>query len=103
MGKSFFICTSSPCLERRLDCQKIHNYLIVNGWQPVKKFTRADLIIINTCSFGKIEDNGSIELIRHYLKSKLHSAKVVIAGCTPVINPDRLSQIGPLLTIYPTT
>ncbi len=103
MPKFFFICSTSPCMERRLDCQKIYDYLTTNNWHPIKNFTQADLIIISTCSFGKFEDNGSIELIRYYLKNNSNFAKVIIAGCTPSINPDRLNQIGQFLTISPTS
>lgn len=103
MAKFFFICSTSPCLERRLDCQKISDYLIVNNWHPVKNSARADLIIISTCSFGKFEDNGSVELIKHYSKNKLNSAKVIIAGCTPSINPETLNHAGEILTISPTS
>jgi len=102
MSKSFFICSTSPCLERRLDCQKIFNYLIVNNWRPISNFTQADLIIISTCSFGKFEDHGSVELIRYYLKNKSNSGKVIIAGCTPSINPETLNHLGEVLTISPT-
>lgn len=101
MPKFFFICSTSPCLERRLDCQKISDYLTANNWQSIKKITRADLIIISTCSFGKFEDNGSVELIKYYLKNKSNFAKVIIAGCTPSINPAGLNQIGQFLTISP--
>ena len=101
MAKFFFICSTSPCLERRLDCQKISDYLIANNWHPVKNSTRADLIIISTCSFGKLEDAASVELVRYYLKRKSNFAKVIIAGCTPTINPDRLNQLGQFSTISP--
>jgi len=99
----FFICSTSPCLERRLDCQKISDYLIANNCRPIKNFTHADLIIISTCSFGKFEDHGSVELVRYYLNNKSNFAKVIIAGCTPSINPESLNQIGQLLTISPTS
>lgn len=103
MSQNFFICSTSPCLERRLDCQKIYDYLVRNNWHPVKKLSHADLIIISTCSFGKAEDDSSIQLINYYAKNNSNSAKIIIAGCISKINPSKLNQIGQFLTISPET
>lgn len=100
--KKFFICSTAACTERMLDCQKIYSYLIRNNWQSVKKVSNADLIIISTCSFGKYEDDSSIDLIQHYLKKKSRLAKIIIAGCMPKINPIRLTRIAEFMTISPT-
>jgi tRNA A37 methylthiotransferase MiaB len=84
------------------DCQKIHNYLIKNKWEHVKAPSKADLIIINTCSFNAGEDDSSVDLINYYLKRKRPTAKIVIAGCMPKINPSRLNFIREFITISPT-
>lgn len=100
--KKFFICSTAACTERMLDCQKIYSYLIRNNWQSVKKISKADLIIISTCSFNNYEDDSSVELIKHYLRRKSKLAKLIIAGCMLKINPSRLNQMGEFLTISPT-
>lgn len=91
--KTFFICSSVSCRERMFDCQKISNYFIKNGYCHTDRASKANLIIINTCSFNSEEDDGSINLINYYLRKKNKDSKMIIAGCMPVINPDRLTMI----------
>ncbi|MBU1997341.1 MAG: radical SAM protein, partial [Candidatus Omnitrophica bacterium] len=100
--KTYYINASTFCMERMLDCQKISDYLKINGWVPVKKALQADLIIISTCSFGKEEDSSSLDYLKYHLKRKRSSAKLVVAGCLSSINPDILKQLGELYFLSPT-
>jgi len=101
-NKKFFVCSSASCRERMFDCQKIVDYLSINGWSPARKISKADTIIINTCSFSPEEDESSIDLIRHYLARKRHSAKLILTGCLPAINPALLKVFGDLPCVIPT-
>lgn len=98
----FFICSTSACMERMLDCQKVYSYLRINGWSPAKSVSKADLVIINTCAFGDYEDRSCVELIKHYTAQKKRSARVIIVGCLPVINRSKLEMIGEFPAIPPT-
>lgn len=100
--KKFFICSTSACVERMLDCEKIYAFLMKNNWQPVRKVSKADLVIISTCSFGEYEDDCSIRLIKHYSKKKAKSAQMIIAGCLPIINSEKLKGLDDFLTLSPT-
>ncbi|MBU0503700.1 MAG: radical SAM protein [Candidatus Omnitrophota bacterium] len=101
-NKKFFACSSVSCRERMLDCQKIVDYLSINGWSPAKNISKADTIIINTCSFSPEEDESSIDLIRHYLVRRKHSAQLIITGCVPAINPALLKVLGNFPYVIPT-
>jgi len=101
-NKKFFVCSSASCRERMFDCQKIVDYLSINGWSPAKKISKADTIIINTCSFNPEEDESSIGLIRHYLTRKKNSAQLIITGCMPAINPALLKVLGDFPCVIPT-
>lgn len=84
------------------DCQKIADYMSVNGWSLTKKASSADIVIINTCSFNAQEDESSADLLRYYLARKKPAAKMIVAGCLPVINPDLLKGIGEFSCVVPT-
>ncbi len=89
-------------MERMLDSQKIYSYLKANDWIPADKVPDADLLIISTCAFGEYEDRCCVELIRHYTDQKKGSAKVILAGCLPVINPSLLDGMGEMFVVSPT-
>jgi len=100
--KKFFIASTSACLERMLDCKKFNDYLIASGWQKASEPKQAQLMIITTCSFGKDEDESSIDFIKYYRKRISRSCRIVIAGCLPKINPLELSKLGVFDVITPT-
>jgi tRNA A37 methylthiotransferase MiaB len=97
----FFICSSSACMERMMDSEKIHAYLVINGWDPAGKVSEADLVIINTCSFGTYEDDSSIDLIKHYSRRKKKTARTIITGCLSTINPSKLKGIDMSFALSP--
>ncbi len=101
--KTYFITASTFCMERMLDCQKISDYLKMNGWRPVRRIKKAGLIIVSTCSFGREEDDSSLDYIRFYLRRKLPEAQFFIIGCVPAINPEQLASLGDIPTLSPTT
>ncbi len=90
-------------MERMLDCQKISDYLKLNGWRPVTRVHQAGLVIISTCSFGHEEDESSLDYIRYFLRQKNKQARFLIIGCLPVINPGLLSSFKDIPTLSPTT
>jgi tRNA A37 methylthiotransferase MiaB len=100
--KKFFIWSTNACIERILDCQKIQDYLEANQYQQVNKISRADLIIISTCSLTTSEDESSADYIRYCLRKKTITAKIIIAGCMPIIAQDKFRQLGDFNTISPT-
>ncbi|MCK4994204.1 MAG: radical SAM protein [Candidatus Omnitrophica bacterium] len=99
--KKFFICSTNSCLERIVDCQRINDYLVANSWRSVDNPTTADLIIVSTCSLTSDEDESSADYIRFYLSKKAKKADIIIAGCMPIIAPDKFHQLGEFLSVAP--
>lgn len=100
--KTFFLCKTQECTSLSLDSRKIYSYLISNHLLFTKKYSKADLIIISTCGIKKENEDRSIREIKYYHKRKSKSAKLIIIGCLPKINPGRLKKIGIFETIPPT-
>lgn len=100
---NYFICATSACMERMLDAQKIYSYLEINNWRHVTRVSEADLLVISTCAFGQYEDRCAEELIMHYLRQKKPTAKLILVGCLPTINPSRLEGLGEFWAVSPTT
>ena len=91
--KKFHICTVSVCPRSRVDFQKIHNYLVANGFLFTENFAEADLTVICTCAYSQYTEDRSIECIKYYLRHKPKSSRIIIAGCLPKINLTRLENI----------
>ena len=102
MKKTYFISSTTFCMERMLDAQKISNYLKVNGWSHVKDFKRAELIIISACAFGKNADENTLDYLHYFSTKRSSSAKIVVAGCIPQIASTFKNQLNNFYTISPT-
>jgi len=98
----FFIYSTKYCDGRMLDCQRIHNYLLINGWVQVKKVSKANLVIIGTCSYSKLEEDSSVDFIKYFNRKKCDSALMVVTGCLSKVNPSRLKNIQGLVLLSPT-
>jgi MiaB/RimO family radical SAM methylthiotransferase len=88
--KKIFVFTNG-CPENYLDAQRIVNFFQNNNWILTKKYTEADLIILNICGqqlwnplFKKYI---SLEkMIKKIKKKKKSSGKIIICGCITKIN-----------------
>jgi len=86
--KTFFIATMG-CNRRLLDCERIKNYLIANQFTQVNSSEHADYIVVSTCGASKFHEDESINLVASAKQSK---GKVIVYGCLPAMNVERLKQ-----------
>jgi len=86
--KTFYIYVKKYCPRRSLEASKNYNYLVKNGLRPVDNPKKADLIIIHTCGGFKTDEEFSLLTIKKALKIK--SDKVIVTGCLPKINLQKL-------------
>jgi tRNA A37 methylthiotransferase MiaB len=84
----YFIYVKRLCPRRSLDASKLHKYLLKNNLQPVSNPREADLIFVYTCGGFNEYEERSVRTIEKSLQNK--SARVVITGCLPNINPKLL-------------
>lgn len=91
--KKAFLMTTGKCYPSLADFDLIKAYLKNNGWILSEKINDATLIIIYTCAFIKEREGMSIESIKKAQKEKKAKAKIIVTGCLPVINKDRLKQV----------
>jgi len=101
MRKAFI--WSSDCVENILDSKLFGQFLKKNNWLTVEKCSDADLIIVNTCAFNKIKEDESIAKIIDLQRQKRIYSKMIVCGCLPSINPDRLKCIFKGDTFGPTS
>ncbi|MDD5356289.1 MAG: radical SAM protein [Candidatus Omnitrophica bacterium] len=98
MFKKYCVIDRFPCAAYKADSELIKCFLQRNGVieAPLKS---ADLILINTCAALNNAEDASISFIRSAKKNKKRTAKIVVMGCLPRANKNKLSNIfnGPFI------
>jgi len=71
----------------------LHAYFRLNGFEITNKLSKADYIIVVTCAVLKYREDVNINYIIKVVKrEKKQSAKIIVMGCLPRINRERLGQ-----------
>ena len=81
--------TGGVCWKRSLDATKIRNYLIKNGYKVVNNIRDADVVVLITCAFLNQKAEESHRLVKKYLK---RGVELVVAGCLPAVEKDKLRE-----------
>jgi MiaB/RimO family radical SAM methylthiotransferase len=90
---------SNGCIDNLLDGKSFRNYFKENGWEIVKDPAEADIIIANTCAFDKRHEDISIADIEDLKKYK--NAQLMVTGCLPKINKERMDTVFDGLSFGP--
>lgn len=86
----FFVTKVGGCTKRGLDSERIKNYLLANGLEQAHSLEEADCVIVSTCGLSEFHENESINWI---LKAQAHKAQVIVYGCLPSMNAERLGGV----------
>jgi MiaB/RimO family radical SAM methylthiotransferase len=81
---------SNGCIDNLLDGKSFRNYFKENNWEVVEDPAKADMIIANTCAYDKLHEDTSVQDIEELKK---YDAELVVMGCLPKINKDRLDKV----------
>ena len=90
MKKTFIYCEPQACRRRYLDADRICKYLSINGHKIVDKLEDADIILFVTCTAVDETTKISLEKIRKFQK---YDAELIVAGCLPIIEKEKLAEI----------
>lgn len=85
LGKAVALITMG-CAKNEVDSQHMTRRLVAAGYRMEEDPSRADCIIVNTCSFIQSATEESLEAVFEVLgleNVEAGSAKVVVAGCMP--------------------
>ncbi|MDD5584677.1 MAG: radical SAM protein [Candidatus Omnitrophica bacterium] len=86
----YFFIASIGCFSRHLDCERIKNYFIANKVALTTDPEKADYIFISTCGLTKLHEDLSIDDI---LRLKRFSGQIIVGGCLPEMNAQRLADV----------
>lgn len=85
------------CFRRLFDAKKISDYLKTNDYEMVSRPQKADIVLLNTCALKKTQEDFAIKRVQELKK---YNKKLIVCGCLPGINKERLATIfdGPVFT-----
>ncbi len=79
---------SFGCSTNLADGEVLGGCLAEAGYMLVNDISKADIVICNTCAVKGPTENRIIEMLKRVPKSK----KLIVAGCLPLINFERLCK-----------
>lgn len=88
--KKIFVCNNTNCRRRLLDANKIQLYFKNNQYSVVHSPKNADIIIFVTCAYRNEITQDAINKIKELQNYK---AELIVAGCLPEIEKEKLSQV----------
>ena len=90
MANKTIALVSLGCAKNAVDLQVMAGNLLKKGWSLSPDPDRADVVIVNTCSFiESAREEAKAEILRAIeLKRRGNYGKVVVAGCFPQRYPE---------------
>ncbi|MEW5828500.1 MAG: radical SAM protein [Chloroflexota bacterium] len=90
LGKVYIEALHGACTRRKLDAQKMASFFGLNGFEVVTHPKDADILILVTCAVSTKREDHSISRIRHL---QGFPGELIVSGCLPAINPERLLTV----------
>ena len=90
MYKKIFVYTNTNCRRRLLDTKKLKLYFQKNNFSLADGPQDADLIVYITCAYRNEITDSCLKKIQEFQK---FNAKLIVAGCLPEIEKDKLKDI----------
>lgn len=101
MNKNFYI-EGYGCTLNMGETQQISGFLKNHGFSKVFDITKADFIIINTCSVKMVTEQRMLSRIKKLINMKKNSAKIFVVGCLGATNPSEIKAINENLVVLDT-
>lgn len=92
---------STGCLSNLLDGTSYEKIIQSSGYRLVKSIPQADLLILNSCAFNQEKEDEIFCLIESINKTRKPNSRLIICGCLPDINRQRLLNVHNGITFGP--
>ncbi len=84
--------TQHPCTENAMNSNLLKRWFEANGWEVTRRSSEADIVIVSTCGFSRSQEDYEIDEIRKKTADKKPGAELIVVGCLPEINRERLRK-----------
>ncbi len=79
------------CPLNKFDALVMEHYLRESGYSIVDKLDESDVVIVNTCGVKKQTEDRIIDYLK-ILNKRFSDKKLVLSGCLPLINRERITR-----------
>lgn len=96
-GTKTFYIDAIGCEKRKLDAEKILQYMQKNGYQQItesNKLKDADVVLFVSCAFNTEFSDLSKNKMTELLEKKRDKSTFILSGCLPDIEPDFIESMG---------
>ncbi|MCE7742872.1 MAG: tRNA (N(6)-L-threonylcarbamoyladenosine(37)-C(2))-methylthiotransferase [Candidatus Heimdallarchaeota archaeon] len=93
-----FFLKSFGCTQNLGEGENIRQILLSSRGKEVKDIYSADVIIINSCA---VKTPTEDKLIQYIYDCSMTDADIIVTGCLPKINPDRIKKACPDAILTP--
>ena len=91
--KVYLHATKHPCTENAMNLNLLRRWYSANDWEVTKEPSEADIIVVSTCGFSSEQEDYEIATIKKLGEIKKAGCELIVAGCLPQINKDRLKSV----------
>jgi tRNA A37 methylthiotransferase MiaB len=88
--KKIYIATTWTCARRKLDARRYSDYFVKNGHILVNDPRKAEIIILVTCADT---NSRATEALKEVNKFMNYPAELIVTGCLPGIDKEKLAEI----------
>jgi len=97
--KSICVVFAIGCERLEAETGRLYEYIRINGWSIAATIEEADVVIVITCGYSADCEERCISLV-HSVERRLQAgSQLVIGGCVPGINEERLQQVFNAVTV----
>ncbi|PKK90325.1 MAG: hypothetical protein CVV64_10180 [Candidatus Wallbacteria bacterium HGW-Wallbacteria-1] len=93
MKKAYLHATKHPCTENAMNLNLLRRWFGGNDWEMTSDPSNADVIVVSTCGFSREQEDYEIGVIAKLGKIRKPDARLVVLGCLPKINRERLEGV----------
>ncbi len=93
LKKAYLHPTKHPCTENAMNMNLLGRWFGGNEWSVVETPEEANVIVVSTCGFSKEQEDYEIECIRSLGERKAEGCELIVLGCLPKINKERLQTV----------
>ena len=90
--KFHIVTTTEGCATNLLENATYREHLHASGLVNCKNAEEAEVIIVNTCGYTTERENYTQTVIQN-LKDKFPNKEIIVGGCLPKINAEKLSTV----------
>jgi tRNA A37 methylthiotransferase MiaB len=85
--------TAQGCLTNLQETTNVRKSVLAGGiYAGSESAEDADVIVVNTCGYNDTAEAASVGTIEA-LKAKYPGKQIIVGGCLPKINPERMKQV----------